>query len=141
VIVLPKRIRGLSTQVCYCPEKCTGVDNQGCKNSVPDFTLEHSVQLSTGRGLDSQLKYLTVRTDIPVDTFITTLGGSTVQVKTQPRALVSFTWVHVQQHEKEDAQKFQYSVQVGSKGLADSTACLIPPNHKKIVVVYRINFR
>jgi hypothetical protein len=59
---------------------------------------------------------------------MTTMGGVTVQEKTQPKEFASFTLLHKQQHDTERVDKFQYSVQVGSNGLRGSTAWLITPN-------------
>jgi hypothetical protein len=58
---------------------------------------------------------------------ITTFGGA-VQARTQERVFTSFSRIHDQQHEEEGAEKFQYSVQVGSDGLPGSSALLIPQN-------------
>ena len=127
VIFSPRRIQVLSTQGCYCPETCTGVDKKGCNNAVPDFNSEYCVKVNTGRGLDPEVKYLTAKVFLPAGALVTAMGGVTVQSQTQPRAFSSFTRLHKQQHEQ-GAQKFQYSVQVGSKGLKGSTAWLIPPN-------------
>ena len=87
------------------------------------------MKVNTDRTLDPEVKYLTAKVFLPAGALVTAMGGVTVQSQTQPRAFSSFSRLHKQQHEQEGAQKFQYSVQVGSKGLKGNTEWLIPPNN------------
>ena len=113
----------------YCPINCPGKNKQGCTNDVPIFDQEYCVELKSRPGLYREERYLTAKTFIPAGALMTVMGGVTVQEKTHPNAYASFTLLlHKQQHDTNGAQKFQYSVQVGSNGLRGSTAWLIPPN-------------
>lgn len=119
---------GASMQGSYCPINCPGKNKQGCKNEVPIFDQEYCVELKSRPGSYRQERYLTAKTFIPTGALMTAMGGVTVQEKTQPRAYDAFTSLHKQQHDKDGAEKFQYSVQVGSKGLKGSKAWFIPKN-------------
>jgi hypothetical protein len=97
---------------------------------------EHWVHVTKGRGLDLHPKYLRARRDIPAGMLFTVFGGVTVQERTQRRAFESFSTIHRQQHETEGAEKFQYSVQVGSEGVHGSSAWLIP--HDDVPLLRRL---
>jgi hypothetical protein len=86
--------------------------------------MEFCVQMRSRAGPCKEERYLTAKTFIPAGALMTAMGGVTVQEKTQPKAYASFTSLHTQQHDKDGADKFQYSVHVGSNSL--DNAWLVP---------------
>lgn len=126
LIAIPRRVRELSDQGCFCSTNCTGGE-LGCTNQEPTFASEQWAYLTTGRGLHPY-KYLRAKKDIPAGTFITTFLGIIVQQCTHKEAFGSFARIHAQQHMTEGADKFQYSVLVGSERLPGSLAWFIPQN-------------
>ena len=102
--------------------------NKGCTNWRPDVPVHHWVEVITlldrDNGPDS--RYLAAVRDIPADTLFTVMGGVTVQQLTQKTAYDSYTALHKQQHDKDGAPKFQYSVQTGSEAILGSLSWFIP---------------
>ena len=102
--------------------------NKGCTNWRPDVPVHHWVEVITLLDRDNgpESRYLAAARDIPADTLFTVMGGVTVQQLTQKIAYDSYTALHKQQHDKDGAPKFQYSVQAGSEAILGSHSWFIP---------------
>ena len=126
-------LQKLSTEGCYCPEGCTGVDNGGSGNRAPVFTTENWVHMTKGRGLDPSPQSLRAKRDIPVGTLMTLFGGVTLQAWTQEEVYESFTTIHTFQHDMVGEEKFQYSVMLGSEQDKGSLVWMVPVNDFKLL--------
>jgi len=116
---------GMPAQGCFCGKECPGQAGE-CTNQVPPIQTDNNVEV-----LDSYSVYgkcLVAKRDIVAGEILTVFGGGLVKQLTHSKSYALFSDIHAEQ-QKSDAtqQKFEYSAQTGSYGMADSQAWVIPP--------------
>ena len=123
----PSGVTAVGEQGCFCSDECTGSSGRRCVNQVPVMTTDECVEVTGDEG--GYGKYLKAIRPLQQGELITIFGGVTVKWCTHPDAYDQMTRLHKQCNEQDDkgGVKFEYSVQVGSAGLKDSQAWVIPP--------------